>query len=675
MASKLVLPPMVPFPETAWRNHLIPEEWNACLDAWISLAEAHLSLPNADFARQSAKDASLPTFLTSFAAENSQSHNILSSSDPFKARALRKHAFLLSYRLLEVDNPPEPLLQWQFLADISKVYGKSHTGKLLTAAWKQHESSLEVSISQLKNALIKELDAGLKGDLKATGAQLKRLDHLLHASPKAASFFMAGSDFVDSLIHCYKLMNPPLRKAILSTLYLCLIGLTEGEKPNFSSLVDQLYSLKTAAEIHKVGPTNVNDSLVAELVTATPILRQVQQRIDSSGSGSNRAKSVITALEGFRKPGGSGRPHHLISRKFNKGTGIAKGANDYGHRPYGQIHIHRMSLISQIQDLFPDLGSSFVVKVLDEYNDDVEQVITHLLEGSLPSHLETADRFEELDVTSQITSDYAAGLVPHSTPPQLPSRRNVFDDDEFDQLAVDTSRLHFGRRNPEQTADDVLQDRSNAPNKVAILSALAAFDSDDDERDDTYDVEDVGGTVDSAAPGNNTEEASADVTDGHDEALFRAYKATPKVFERDATTRRSKSRISLKEETGMTDEAIEGWGLMLSRDSRQMRRLEAKFSTFTGSQKDLAPTAWRASPAGSGTEESDVDGNHRGRGGSRMRSGRGGRGRGRGNVAGLTGEKETEVARQRKEAKKGSRANHNRRDQRARKMARGGFPG
>jgi len=205
---------------------------------------------------------------------------------------------------------------------------------------------------------------------------------------------------------------------------------------------------------------------------------------------------------------------------------------------------------------------------------------------------------------------------------------------------------------------------------------LAAFDSDDDERDDTYDVADVGGTVDSAAPGNNPEEdkTSADVRDAQDEALFRAYRATPNVFDRDAATRRGKPRLALREETGMTDEAIEGWALMLSRDGRQMKRLEAKFSTFTGAQKELAPTSWRASPQGSGTEDSDVDGNNRGRGG-RLRGAPRGRGRGRGNVAGPSGERDTEAARRGKEANKGSRANHNRRDQRARKMARGGFPG
>jgi len=265
-------------------------------------------------------------------------------------------------------------------------------------------------------------------------------------------------------------------------------------------------------------------------------------------------------------------------------------------------------------------------------------------------------------------------LAPRSTPPLLPTRRNVFDDDELDQLAVNASRLHFGRRNQDRTADDILHDRTNAPNKAAILSALAAFDSDYDERDDTYDVEDVGGTVDSATPGNNPEEANADIRN-EDEALFRAFKMTTSLFDRDAATRRGKPRIALREKTGMTDEAIEGWALMLSRDPRKMRRLEAKFSTFAGRQQELAPTSWRASPAESAAEDSDIDAAGRGRGGFRGRGPPRGRGRGKGNVAGPSGDKDTEVARQRKESNKGSRANHNRRDQRARKMARGGFPG
>lgn len=243
----------------------------------------------------------------------------------------------------------------------------------------------------------------------------------------------------------------------------------------------------------------------------------------------------------------------------------------------------------------------------------------------------------------------------------------MFDDDELDKLAMDTSRLHIGKRDGSKTADDVLADRSTAPNKAAILSALATFDLDDDERDDTYDAEDVGGTVDATA-------TTEDATDDNEEALWRAYQANPKSFDRDQATRRGAARAKLRLETGMTDEAVEGWAVILGRNPGQKRRLEMKYSAanaFTGQQQELASTAWRAG------EGSDTDG---GRGGSFR--GRGGRGRGRGgfgrgngrggSVAGPSGEQETEAARRRKEANKSSRANHNRRDQRAKKMARGG---
>jgi len=392
MASKTTaLPLMVPFPEAAWRNHIVPEEWEACLDAWLTLAGAHLALPNPDFARLSLKDDSLSTFLISYAAETAGDTS--PSEHASKTKQLRRQCFLLSHRLLQSENPLESLLRWEFLADLSRIYGRIQGGKLTVLVWRKHLSVLESSMASLKTYLTGHLDAGLKGDLKTAESRLKRLNHLLHASPEVSAFFMAGSDFLDSLIACYKLMNPPLRKAIIATTYLCLIGLTGGEKPNFSSLVDQLYSLKAAAEAHKAGPTSVNDSMVAELVTVTPILKQLQQRIEASGSSSNRAKTVLLSLSAFKKAGGSGRPTRLVKRKIDKGKSISNNGNGQG---YSEIHVHRMSLISQIQDLFPDLGSAFVVKLLDEYSDNVELVIAHLLEGSLPSHLEKADRSEAL---------------------------------------------------------------------------------------------------------------------------------------------------------------------------------------------------------------------------------------------------------------------------------------
>ena len=217
----------------------------------------------------------------------------------------------------------------------------------------------------------------------------------------------------------------------------------------------------------------------------------------------------------------------------------------------------------------------------------------------------------------------------------------------------------------------------SASSKAAILSALAVFDADDDEHDDTYDAEDVGGTVDSTA--------DADGIVPNDETLFQAYRHSPAVFTRDPGTRRSDGRRALRSETGLTDEALEGWAVMIQRDPRRLHALEARFETFARAQPELGTTAWRAGEVGYGGghgEGPSVWG--RGGGGGRGRSGRGGgrgRGRGRGKgrgggggaVTGSSSEQGTSVARQRKEASKGSRANHSRRGQRAKKTARAGF--
>ncbi|KAK6213203.1 CUE domain-containing protein [Colletotrichum tabaci] len=678
------LPPFAPFPPSKWRASLTPQDWSSLLEAWTALANAHLALPDAELFSTAA--ASLPPFLASFVAElstDAAGHPLIPgasslSSSPSSTSAhlkpLLRAVFALTSRLLTSPThpPPSDLATPAFLAAFSRLYRKNSPATL-SASFALHAPTLEPPLASLKRTLTKSLEAGLKADLKTLEARLASLNHLLHACPAVAAFFLAGSDFLDGLVSAFRITNPPLRKVLVATAYVGLVGLAAADR--FGMLADVLFSLKSAAEAHKAGPLNVNDSLVAELVTVTPVLKQLQKKAEDKGAASTALRSRIAALEGFRKPGGGMmRPKRLVKRKIDKGKG--KDVADES-QVQAELHMHRQSQISLIQDLFPDLGSAFISKLFDEYGDNTEVVTAHLLEDSLPPHLATADRAAQL---SPKLERRKSQLEPRPTPPQLPERHNVFDDDELDRLELDVSKLHFGKKAPERTADDVLRDRSTAPNKAAILSALAAFDSDDDERDDTYDADDVGGTVDNA-----NEEADGQ-KDANEETLYKAFQADPSVFDRQATTRRGPARGKLRVETGMTDEAIEGWAVMLARNPGQKRRLEAKYNgaaAFTGTQTEILSTAWRASPAGSGAEESDPDGGSSSRGGRGGRGrgvggrgrGRGGGGRGGGNVAGPTGEKETEAARRRKEASKGSRANHNRRDQRAKKMARGGFPG
>jgi activating signal cointegrator complex subunit 2 len=648
------LPAFALFPIATWRDQLLPDEWVACLDAWLALIDSHLSLSDAEFLAVSQKDNSVQAFLTSFTREVALGGVGVLGSSP-SAKRLLKNSLALTTRLLQSSSPPSELAQWEFLADLSRAYGKKKAEPLLEKLPPASKGYLDSSLAALKKFLIKNLDSGLNGgDLKAIEARLERVNDLIRVSPSVAEFFLAGSDFVDGLISCYKITNPPLRRALIATTYLCLVGLAEGQK--MSALTDQLYSLKAAADAHKAGPLNVNDSLVAELVTSTPLVQRLQRKLEESGSASTRTQSVLTALATFKKPGGGmSKPKRLIKRKVDKGKALAEYDDAQAQQ---EIHIHQMSQISQVQDLFPELGTAFISKLLDEYSSNTEEVISHLLDDSLPPHLQTADRTANLSPTKPPQTHHSS-LAPRPTPPLPTSSYPDFEEEEEEDFPLlPPNRLHLGKQNPHQTASTLLAKPTTS--KAAILSALAAFDSDDDERDDTYDAADVGGTVDAAT-------AEDLLPEGTEAVLFRAWLAQPGVFGRDNETRRGAGRAGLRLETGMTDEAVEGWAVMVGRNAGLKRRLMARYGEFSGEQVELGSTAWRAGEE----EEGGSDGGAWGRGGGRGR-GRGGRGRGGGPPPPAA---DSEIARRRKEANMGARANHNGRDQRARKMARGGFAG
>jgi activating signal cointegrator complex subunit 2 len=651
------LPSLASYPPAQVRKDLGTDEWEACLDAWLSLSTLYLRLGKSEFESAARKEQSLVPFLTSYyqvSAQERQQHGQTQG----KEHTLRKTCFILTHRiLLTTSHPPAPLLQWGFLSDFSHVYMRTQSlDLLLQKLWRSRHDDLDRSLQNFLSTTIKQLESS-KPD--AAEPSVKRIVPLLYSSHEAGAIVLTSSELVDAMAAAYTRSSPELHKSLVSVLYYGLLSLTKGDKPNYSLLFDHLYGLKNQA-----GGSEV--SILADLVTNTSLLSKLRTTI--TGKNAERAQGLANTLSSLLSPS-IARPKK--SRKVNKGKGKAT-ADEFGH---GAVSSEQnVGFISQIQDLFPDLGSAFIARLWNEYHDDPEQVTARLLDDSLPDHLRSLDRTEELKYAKTNAQDEEQKkidhLAPRSTPP--PERRNVFDDDEFDRLEVDASRLHLGRKNAKLTADAMLDDRSAAPAKSAIFAALAAFDSDDDERDDTYDEADVGGTVDDARPaGEDSRDTDLGNQGENEEALFRAWRMDKAVFERSSDVRRSQARAALKSETGMQDEAIEGWAVMLGRDPRRLRRLEARFSAFSGAQPELERTSYRDSEA---TEDSDNGAGGRGGRGGRGR-GRGGRGRGRGgrgggNPAGPPSEGQTQAARQRKEAR-GS----NRRDGRARKMARAGFPG
>jgi len=525
-------------------------------------------------------------------------------------------------------------------------------------------ASLEPTLQKQKDLISRSLE---KSTLDEAIKLLTELAPVLLCSADIGTYFMTGSDFLDALIELYKRSTGNnQRTAIASTVFVSICSLVNTDVFNASLLSDHLYALRAQA-----GQSAEARSLLSDLVTRYNLLHKLRQSVNEKAP--DRLFSLLDSLESYRSSMSRQQKHAPKSRRQNK-----KAESAVSH----EIYMHRMSLVAQVQDLFPDLGSGFTLKLLDEYHDDVEQVTMQLLDDSLPPHLASLDRTEEariLDADPQTVTNH---LAPRSTPPPpksfIPDRRNTYDDnDDIHALELGTSRLHFGKQNT-----DV--DNDVRPNKAAILSALAAFDSDDDERDDTYDVEDVGGTIDSAHDADREMDPLARARqEDIDMTLFRAYQQSPTLFDRNSDARRGQARTSLKQETGFTDEAIEGWAIMLQREPRRLQRLaQLSSDAFDGRQPELGRTAFRDDNAGGATEieDSGIPGPARGGDRDQVRGrGRGGyRGRGRGgsgNVAGPAHEPSTANAQRRKEASKSSRANHNRRNQRAKKMARGGFVG
>jgi activating signal cointegrator complex subunit 2 len=263
----------------------------------------------------------------------------------------------------------------------------------------------------------------------------------------------------------------------------------------------------------------------------------------------------------------------------------------------------------------------------------------------------------------------------------MPQRKNVFDNDDFDRLRISSKSIHKGRRDIKIDEPETAEEHDSR--KAAIMAALSRFDSDDDERDDTYDVEDVGGTVDrSVDTDSRPRKERALEQNPHEEVLYRAWKDGAAMFARDSKTRVSPVRQDLKRQTGMSDEQIEGWAIMLARDSGLQNRLQQKYSavgSFRGNQRNLEQTRWRhnASEENSmdeGEGQSSDTGIERGRGGAFFSN----RGRGRGGPSFITPTgTPSQGGRGRGRGRGGGRANHNRREGRVRKMGRGmgGAPG
>ena len=663
------LPPIAPYPPASVRITIPPDTWATALSTYNTVLTLRLTLPTSDLL----SDSTLHAFIATYFHEVSRTAPTHTPDAPSKQ--LQQTSFHLLHRILHITTPEKPpleLVQGPFLVSLAVALPKSTAVRAtFDELWINHLNLLELSITNYKTTNVLPQLSSLGNNSSPTDIQslLHNLSIFFLVSPHAGEIFIAGTDFLDALIELHH-TQPSLRNASLRVAMAAFSALLPSRSPgngkvsskaNYSLLFDHFYNLLSRK------PGSPEYAFLTALISETIFLYQLHSVTPPKEEIKLRLASLISSLDKYT-PHGDGRiprPLYLKRKLATKDKGKAR--DDI------KVEEDRLTRhILQVKELFPELREALVREKLVEFGGDVEAVIRAILDGEI---------YEE--TTPQVRRGSSI-LPPHPV-----IRKNIYDDD-LESLSAPSS-FYIGKK--EKSVPEITRD-SGA--KQAILAALAAFDADDDERDDTYDVADIGGAVDTTRTEleqtlSGTLPSTVATKDQPDpEAILYMIwtTSTPEersvLFARDSATRRGHQRADLKRKTGYSDERIEGWAIMLERDtSRQrLRELERKYGE--GSREggivlnrgELARTRYRQTgheedgdDRGGASHSTNEWGEGRGRGGFRSDRG-GGRGRGgRGSSGGNTGD--TAKDRARKEHKKSSMANHHRKDGHARKMARG----
>ena len=368
------------FPPARIRANISPHDWTICLECWVTLIQQTLLTSKDEFSSKFSNNKSVIHFLLSYMKETSSFKPDVNSQ---AEKNLRKKVFLLTHRIFnDTKSIPVELLQWTFLGNLSMVYPRSQALKnLLELIWDREDLENQASMQASMNPLVKIIESSSKGISPEFEIELWRLVSLMKTSFRFSQFMMLGSDFLDALSNQSEKTPSEYRNKLSVLGYLGLLSLLNSRRPRISLFVDHVYSLLNSSPISR--------SFLRNVLSHTPLLRRLKGR--SFSLESERTNSIMLEIQKLEKETPGGFPTMKNLHKPNKGKARARD-NDAEN----EMYVHKLSLVTQIQDLFPDLGSGFVVKLLDEYNDNIEQVTAHLLENSLPLHLAKADQHETL---------------------------------------------------------------------------------------------------------------------------------------------------------------------------------------------------------------------------------------------------------------------------------------
>ncbi|KAJ2778517.1 hypothetical protein GGI15_004157 [Coemansia interrupta] len=346
------------------------------------------------------------------------------------------------------------------------------------------------------------------------------------------------------------------------------------------------------------------------------IVMSIDQLVDMSdpvyrGGLEGLESQISYELDALTSIGGtSGQPNPYM-------VDTARSATDDDLNTAGGVD---PAAVAQVKELIPGLGSGFIHACLDYYSHNPEAVIVAILEENLPPTLAEMDRTSEqwiqlAEPIDDVDDDNVAEGV-------LANRRNIFDNDEFDIFNRDT--LDWSRVNLGKAKLPTAEEAPSSELKSRVIQ-IAQRIEDDDEYDDTYDDTAQDGVLDmpdaderQAVQDEHDHQGSqkakakmavdtSDPTRQWEDVLIRQVISDPTALERKKGSRKLPARQALREQTGLSDEQLEGWFIMFQRNPRKQQQLD--MHGWKGEQPAIEGTAKQPDQAvSSSTGESRTPG-------------------------------------------------------------------
>ncbi|BGP24616.1 proteophosphoglycan ppg4 [Rhodotorula toruloides] len=403
--------------------------------------------------------------------------------------------------------------------------------------------------------------------------------------------------------------NASTSSTALEALRLLLLVLLPLSKPPTA--------LARALQVHYFLSNALTDAIQGSV---GPVARQVKDLI----GGLKRAASGDEAEKGEREWVVRLAREKMVGGAAERdvGEGITKVAAVDGQQQVEELGLTEKdagiaSAVSHLLDLFPHLSPPFLRACLVHptftaatLEATIERVVAALLDDSpLPPYLARM-----CDDSADPEPKSASATLPTPTPqvaaPKV-ERHNIYDNDRLfsrGTLLVGGKDRKLASQN-KKTPPALKLDESLKASIIAIAEAPSsdeeeeegeafledgAEDGDarvrvgDGEPKDLLDEDEEGDEVamgDGPQGGGTSAGSSAPITTSRSSSIYppatvltleSTYLRSPALFNRDAATRRGKERKALREKTGLGDEQIEGWKVMLERDPKKLQELSDK---------------------------------------------------------------------------------------------------